>query len=132
MSPERLRFLIDCYGAKRKLWPPEERAAADALLARSPWARDPLERSAWLDEMLERARDEPDSTTLARLSALLNQVSRTPPTQPWWERLMARPFWPAASLVVTMGLFGLSLGFHQLGLEAETRAHSVLALVSLL
>jgi len=34
MTPDRFRRLTDAYGASPEQWPPAERAAAEALLAR--------------------------------------------------------------------------------------------------
>jgi hypothetical protein len=55
MSLERLRALLDSYGADPDRWPPEERAAALALLEQSPQAQRWRDASGNLDALLNRA-----------------------------------------------------------------------------
>jgi len=55
MSPERLRALLDAYGANPERWPPQEREAARTLLAQSPEARRWQDAGAQLDALLDRA-----------------------------------------------------------------------------
>jgi hypothetical protein len=51
----RFRDLIDAYGADPKRWPPDERAAAEALIARSPEAAALRRAAAALDALLDQA-----------------------------------------------------------------------------
>ena len=53
MTLERLRALIAAYGGKPAKWPTAERAAAEALLARSPEARAALAEAEPLDTLLD-------------------------------------------------------------------------------
>jgi len=53
MTLERLRALIAAYGGKPSNWPAAERAAAEALLARSPEARAALAEAEPLDTLLD-------------------------------------------------------------------------------
>lgn len=53
MTLERLRALIGAYGGKPTNWPAAERAAAEALLARSPEARAALAEAEPLDTLLD-------------------------------------------------------------------------------
>ena len=51
----RFRDLIGAYGADPRRWPPDERAEAEALLARSPEAAALQRTAAALDALLDRA-----------------------------------------------------------------------------
>lgn len=53
MTLERLRALIAAYGGTPAKWPTAERAAAEALLARSPEARAALAEAIPLDTLLD-------------------------------------------------------------------------------
>jgi ferric-dicitrate binding protein FerR (iron transport regulator) len=53
MTLERLLALIAAYGGKPANWPAAERAAAKALLARSPEARAALAEAEPLDTLLD-------------------------------------------------------------------------------
>ena len=53
MTLERLRTLVAAYGSKPTNWPTAERAAAEALLARSPEARAALAEAEPLDTLLD-------------------------------------------------------------------------------
>ena len=53
MTLERLRALIAAYGGKPARWPAAERAAAEALLARSPEARAALAEAEPIDSLLD-------------------------------------------------------------------------------
>ena len=64
MSLERLRALLDAYGANPDRWPPEEREAGRALLAQSPEARRRRDASAQLDAILDLAPTPEASPTL--------------------------------------------------------------------
>jgi hypothetical protein len=65
MPPSRFEMLIDAYGAAVERWPEEERAAALALLARSPAARAARDAAARLDALLDVVPAEPPSAALA-------------------------------------------------------------------
>lgn len=54
MTQERLRNVLDAYGANPDRWPAEERDAALALVARSAEARTLYTEAARLDELLDR------------------------------------------------------------------------------
>ncbi len=53
MTLERMRALVAAYGGKPANWPAAERAAAEALLARSPEARAALAEAEPLDTLLD-------------------------------------------------------------------------------
>jgi hypothetical protein len=64
MTSERLRQLLDAYGAGPDRWPPEEREAALAFLENSSEARAERDRAARLDAVLDRAPAEQPSPGL--------------------------------------------------------------------
>ena len=64
MTSERLRQLLDAYGASPDRWPPEEREAALALLENSIEARAERDRAARLDAVLDLAPAEQPSPGL--------------------------------------------------------------------
>ncbi len=49
MNEQRVRRLIECYGGRPAAWPAEERAAAQAVLARSPALQAEAAEAAALD-----------------------------------------------------------------------------------
>ena len=65
MTSERLRHLLEAYGANPDRWPPEEREAALALLDDSSEGRAERDRAARLDALLDRAPAERPSRGLA-------------------------------------------------------------------
>ncbi len=70
MTLDRLRTLLDAYGARPDAWPVAERAAADALLARSAEARALRDAAAALDAVLDRAPAiEPTAALAGRVLA---------------------------------------------------------------
>ena len=62
----RFRTLTETYGAAPEHWPEAERAAVQALLDRSPEARDALAEAALLDRVLATAEPPPPSDDLVR------------------------------------------------------------------
>jgi anti-sigma factor RsiW len=54
MTLDRLRTLLDAYGAGPAHWPDAEREAALALIARSPEARAAVEAARALDALIDR------------------------------------------------------------------------------
>lgn len=69
MDEARLAAILDAYGAAPERWPADERAAAEALLARSPEARRLALAAGGLDRVL--ARYEPLKPTPALRAAIL-------------------------------------------------------------
>tara|TARA_R110002110_G_scaffold322150_5_gene534531 strand:+ start:11915 stop:12418 length:504 start_codon:yes stop_codon:yes gene_type:complete len=62
---ERLREIVDAYGASPERWPAGERQAAGALLAASAEARALLDEAASFDAFLDMAPLEAPSAALA-------------------------------------------------------------------
>ena len=84
MSLERLRALLDAYGANPDRWPPEERMAALALLEQSPQAQRWHDASARIDALLDYAPGfEVSATLIDRILAAAPtpapSANRTPP-----------------------------------------------------
>jgi len=70
MTLERLRRLLDAYGARPRSWPEVERDAARELIARSPAARALCDAAAALDALLERVpAPEPSPVLVGRILA---------------------------------------------------------------
>jgi hypothetical protein len=54
MTPERFQEILDAYGGDANRWPAGERAAAEALAARSPAAQRARAAAQRLDRLLDR------------------------------------------------------------------------------
>lgn len=61
----RLKALLDAYGASPERWPDEERAAATALIETSAAARRLVEEAATLDSLLDKVPEPEVSAALA-------------------------------------------------------------------
>lgn len=66
MSLERLRAVLDAYGAAPAHWPQAERAAADALIDSSADARAIVAQAAQLDALLDLVHPPAPTTALAQ------------------------------------------------------------------
>jgi hypothetical protein len=102
MTHERLQEILDAYGANPERWPAEERAAAAALLARTPALR---EEAARLDVLLDRVPVERPSDGL--VERVLADAARTPRrvrpvsrVRPWRAAAAVASLAAAAGLVV--------------------------------
>ncbi len=113
MSLERFRVLLGAYGANPDRWPPEERAAALALLEQSPQAQRWRDASASLDALLDHAPGfEVSATLIDRILAAVPtpapSANRTPPpyrhntrrVRTWQTIAAAVPLAAAAVLVL--------------------------------
>ena len=97
ISLERLRDVLDCYGADPAHWPAEEREAGLALLARSSEARRHRDDVAQLDRALDLAHVDPPSAALA--ARVLAAAQRRDPDRFGWLIALAAPLAAAAGLV---------------------------------
>lgn len=79
MSIERLRRIIDVYGAASRRWPEDERAAARALILRSKDAEAILRAAEPVDHMLAGLAPPPPSDVLA---ARVMGLAPVPPSRP--------------------------------------------------
>lgn len=64
LSIERFALLVEAYGSDLERFPTQERAAAKALVLRTPEARRMLEAARALDVLLASARDAHDTVEL--------------------------------------------------------------------
>ncbi|MBM4257580.1 MAG: hypothetical protein FJ147_17015 [Deltaproteobacteria bacterium] len=76
MTLQRFQELLDAYGAEPTHWPEEERAVAEALLARSAEARTFQEHAAHLDHLLNLAPSVQPSPELRQ-----KVLAQVPPLQ---------------------------------------------------
>ncbi len=98
MTSERLRELLDAYGAAPARWPEAERAAASDLVAASASARSLSDAAAAIDRALDAATAAPASPELAA-----RVLAGVPPrrARPWRAGLMAAlPLAAAAALAI--------------------------------
>jgi hypothetical protein len=112
MSLERLRALLDAYGANPDRWPAEERASALALLEQSPQAQRWRDASASVDALLDHAPGFEGSATLidrilTSTPAPAPSANRTPPPYRYltrrvraWRTLAAAVPLAAAAVVM--------------------------------
>ncbi len=97
----RFQTLTDTYGAVPERWPEAERAAAQALLDRSPEARDALADAALLDRVLATAEPPPPSDDLVRELDQQFEARRRParwPGRRWHLPSMVRISRPGLAL----------------------------------
>ena len=108
MTPERLRALLDTFGADPRRWPAAERDAARALLDSGPtgWV-DARADAALLDRELDvHAIAAPDAALVDRIAAAAASSARQRRTRTGW---LALPLWPRAGWALT-GLAGAVAG----------------------
>lgn len=73
---QRLREMLEAYGASAARWPESERLAAEALIAASAEARALMADAVRLDHLLDLAPvDEPSSALVSRLMAARPRAS---------------------------------------------------------
>ncbi len=97
----RFQTLTEAYGAAPEQWPEAERAAARALLDRSPEARDALADAALLDRILTTAEPPPPSDDLVRELDQRFEAHRAParwPGRRWRVPSMVRISRPSLAL----------------------------------
>lgn len=128
MTPERLRDLLDAYGAAQAHWPRRERAAAEALIDSSAEARALLAEAAQLDALLDMVHSPAPSESLQARVRARRFGWRGLPAVTWGERLGGRMrHWmtsPRHQLVAVAGALLLGL---LLGAELPTDNQSVAA-----
>lgn len=116
VTENRLRVLIETYGAAPERWPAAERDAARALLSRSAAARQILAQAARLDALLDGAEAPPLPGALERsvrnLSPAPVRTTRRPlrqwfalPGLDWLSGPMLRP-----AALATAAVLGLAVG----------------------
>lgn len=109
MTPERLRHLLDAYGADPSRWPPGERDAMLALLARSPELSSWQRQAAELDGLLDKA------TLPTADRAFLAGIVDAAGTPVWrqWAALVwpFGPIWRPALGLTMAAILGAVLGY---------------------
>ena len=98
MTPDRLRMLLDAYGADPARWPVAERAAALELLARSPDARAHRVAAARLDDALDAVPGVEASPTI--VARVMRGAPRPPGIRVERFVAIAAPLAVAAGLVL--------------------------------
>lgn len=84
--------MLGTYGAAMRRWPPDRRAAAQALLAHSPQARDMLREAALLDAALDAADPAPVIDDARLGSIVAGALAALPAGAPAPARRSFRPF----------------------------------------
>jgi hypothetical protein len=104
MTIERLRDILDAYGADPLRWPAGERIAAQAFAAREPRAAALVAEAAMLDGLLDAVPAQAPSAALtARVLAARPKVSRLRAL--WNDLFPGTPLWrPAAGLAAALVL----------------------------
>jgi hypothetical protein len=100
----RFEELLDAYGAEPRRWPAERRAAAEALLARSPEAQARHAAAARLDRLIDTAEVAPAPAHLVG-RVLAAAPAATAPRASWFGTL----FKPALGLALA-AVLGIALG----------------------
>tara|TARA_R110000824_G_scaffold366730_2_gene555632 strand:- start:165174 stop:165704 length:531 start_codon:yes stop_codon:yes gene_type:complete len=125
MSLQRLRAIVEAYGAAAHRWPVEERDAALALVGSDPQARAMLDDALNLDLLLDQAPAIPAPSDMlvsrimaARPRAVSREYLAPPRTSGatgFWRGLI-RDIWPYGSPALPAGalaasiVLGVSLG----------------------
>jgi hypothetical protein len=117
-SHDRLRTLLEAYGADPRRWPTAERAGAEGLLAVSAEARTLAREAQGLDALLDRAPLSRDTAINPRALAAsivhtveLSQLPRT--GRPWTEAFGSRfAFgWANVAALAAAGVIGFWVGW---------------------
>jgi hypothetical protein len=110
MTMDRLKSLLDAYGASPARWPAEERAAAEAMIASSEAARAAFAEASRLDSLLDSAAPPPP---VDRLAWRLRGIG--PKAEPAVASLRPRRGWMGslarAAAVVLAVAGGVAIGF---------------------
>lgn len=123
MTRDRLRTLIEAYGADRRRWPVEERDAAETLLKDDPAARALIAEAAALDALLAHDLAPPtwtrDAAKLAAYAASQFQPRRRRTNGPAssgtiWRLNLG---WPNFAGLAAAAIAGLVIGWS--GLDAS-------------
>lgn len=114
MSIDRLRQVLDSYGARPEMWPSSEREAALALVLSTPEAKALLEEAEALDRMLDAAPQiEPSAALRARI---LDGIPKAPVSLlDRLDQLAARlwpfgPRWRPAAALAGAAALGIAVG----------------------
>jgi len=112
MTPDRFRRLTDAYGASPEQWPPAERAAAEALLARQdPDALAALAEARALDLVLAtHAVAAPDPDLVRRIVASAPSARAPGTGKSGMQRWKQPRWWLSGAGFVGAGVAGIAAG----------------------
>jgi hypothetical protein len=126
MGLDRIRELLDAYGAEPRRWPANERAMAEALLGQNPAARDLRAKAATIDGLLDRTA--PLAPPIIDAEILIGRITAEPQSQVVAFRPAPRPaagaFWLKVGSLAAAAVIGFLLGVTQLANIGETSAPS--------
>lgn len=111
ITEDRVRALIDAYGADPNRWPKGERDLALSHIANDPALRAALDETRVLDTMLDAA-SVPEPSLALRVA--LNEIPDRQRGTDWfaWLGIFTAPWQPAAGLAAA-GILGLWVGVTQ-------------------
>ena len=126
MTPDRLKDLIEAYGADHRRWPEAERSEALGLLLRMPELRGDVDRVAALDATLDRWTTPAPRIDAASLAARISATpQRRAAPQPVARLRWPRFAWPNAAGLAAAALAGFLVGWSHLDSELLNQADSV-------
>lgn len=117
MNTEQFKSFLDRYGADLSRWAPDQRAAAEALIAGDAQARQALNTARRLDVMLTRhmQKETSDASSRARVMTKLAQ-SLPRQKQPFWRLPSVlldwqfAPAWPRMAALGACAVIGFFIG----------------------
>lgn len=127
MTMERLKQLLDAFGAKPERWPDAERAAASALIEGSPEAQRLLRDAAALDRLLDEAETAPVTRALEDriLAGLPERMAPSGGVAAKASRAWSSRHWLPASALAASLVLGLAAGAVLPGLIGLTDPQSI-------
>jgi hypothetical protein len=131
ISFDRLRSLIDAYGAEPARWPADERAAALLLLAHSAEAQAYAQDAGVLDAVLDRAPLRP--TVTVDPAALAARITRAPALRVVADnaRRARRAFaWANVAALAAAGVVGFVVGWTDLNSGTSVANRDIVEVIS--
>jgi hypothetical protein len=121
MTLQRLRAMLDAYGAAPDHWPAAERSAAEALIAGSAEAARAVAEARALDMALDESTAQVPADALARLTPATAfpppraaeqraAVKIAPSPKRGWATALADAFWPRAAVFASIAALGIVVG----------------------
>jgi len=111
MTVEQLAVLLEIYGSDPRRWPQADRAAAEALILKSPEAQELHARAQALDNLLDTVTPLPADDSLRRRiltripDASLRSVRGGSPSDWFLGR-----WWPQAAALAAAAVLGVVIG----------------------
>jgi hypothetical protein len=106
MTLDRLRDILDAYGADPAHWPESERAAMQELIATSPGAQTALAQAAALDALL--SHDRPVMPTLNPIKTAARVAATPRVARGSWA---VRRMWPNVAGLAAAAIVGFVVGW---------------------